>query len=319
MNLTSPYLKKPDSGYLSPCQSGIIKCLIYFDIFNYPLTRAEIFENLPVANSSPVLVARELENLVDNGIIDQNEVFYFLNGRSPIVQHRIKLNEGARRLWPRAFRMSKLISRFPFVEGVFITGSLAKNCMDEKGDIDYLVITRPGRLWVCRAMLTTYKKIFLFNRRKYFCVNYYISSDALVIPDENIFTATEIKNAAPTYNSAQCQKFLETNRWTSAFYPNKPEPDFTKTHEINDGVVKRFTEYLLTGWLGERIDGLSFRLFVWRWKKKFAHLSTASFEINFRSRRHVSKHHPQGFQVKVLGEYDQKIREFENRHSVKLY
>ena len=319
MNLTSPHPGKPAPGYLTPCQAGIIKCLIYFDIFNYPLTRSEIFENLAVSELPPMLVNRELENLADTGIIDQNEGFYFLNGRNPIMQQRMKLNDEAQRFWPKAHSMSKLISGFPFVEGVFITGSLAKNCMNENSDIDYLIITRPGRLWACRALLTAYKKIFLFNQRKYFCVNYYVSSDALVIPDENIFTATEITSAVPMYNSKQCQIFLETNRWTSNFYPNKPEPDFAKTYEVNNSRVKRLMEYLLGGWFGEQIDRLSFRLFVWRWKKKFAHLNPEAFEINFRSRRHVSKHHPQGFQAKVLIEYEQKISEFENKHPVKLY
>jgi hypothetical protein len=318
MNLISPHLKNSYSGSISGCQSGIVKCLIYFDIFDYPLTKSEILERMGGTNLIALQVIRDLENLVATGLIGHNEGFYFLEGRSSIAQHRLKLNDKAQNFWPKARKMSRLIAGFPFVEGIFITGSLAKNCMDENGDIDYLIITKPGRLWVCRALLTAYKKIFLFNQRRYFCVNYYLSSDALAIPDENVFTATEIFSAVPTYNSSQCQRFFESNSWTNRFYPNQPAPDYAKTYERNTTGAKGLMEFFLGGWLGEQFDEFSFRLFVWRWKKKFAHLSPESFEINFRSRRYVSKHHPQGFQAKVLTRYENKIREFENKQAVNL-
>jgi ribosomal protein L32E len=43
-----------------------------------------------------------------------------------------------------------------------------------------------------------------------------------------------------------------------------------------------------------------------RWRKKFSHLSESHFEVDFRSRKNVSKHHPQGFQRKVVMEMEKR-------------
>jgi hypothetical protein len=318
MNLSSQQTKAGNSLYLTAIQADIIKCLLYFDIFNYPLTGAEIFQNSAYGGATLDDFERGLIDLVNADFIAESDGYYFLPERESIVNRRWKLNASAQSFWPKAITMSRLISGFPFVDGVFITGSLAKNCMEADGDIDYLIITRPGRLWVCRALLTAYKKIVLLNQRKYFCVNYYISSEALLIPDENVFTATEIINAVPTYNPAVCESFYQSNAWIFRFYPNKPPPDYNRAHNINTSTTKRLLENFFDGWIGEQADRFSFRLFVWRWKRKFAYLDPASFEINFRSRRHVSKHHPQGFQLKVLAEYEKRIQKFENEYSLSL-
>ncbi|HSY77408.1 MAG TPA: nucleotidyltransferase domain-containing protein, partial [Bacteroidia bacterium] len=280
MNLTSPYPKVVSSLLITERQWCIIRCLMYFDIFNYPLSKTEILDNTAYKNIALTDVEADLAGLLHDGVIAQRDGFYFLPGRQSVIDFRLKVNATAQKFWPKALSMSGLISGFPFVEGVFITGSLAKNCMDEDGDIDYLIITRPGRLWVCRAMLTAYKKIFLLNSRKYFCVNYYVSTDALVVPDENIFTATEITSAVPTYHASTCNKFRESNGWAARFYPNKSEARNVAPLEVNNSATKRLLESFLSGWVGERFDELAFRLFVWRWKKKFSHLDPATFEIN---------------------------------------
>jgi hypothetical protein len=43
-----------------------------------------------------------------------------------------------------------------------------------------------------------------------------------------------------------------------------------------------------------------------RWKKKFPHLSELEFDVDFRSKKNVSKHHPQGFQRRVIVELEKR-------------
>ena len=81
---------------------------------------------------------------------------------------------------------------FPFVRGVFLSGSISKGFMSESDDIDYFIITAPGRLWLTRTLLILFKKIFLFNSFRNFCLNYFIDSENLYIPEHNRYTATEI-------------------------------------------------------------------------------------------------------------------------------
>ena len=43
-----------------------------------------------------------------------------------------------------------------------------------------------------------------------------------------------------------------------------------------------------------------------------------SFELNFRSEKNVSKHHPSGYQDKILSNYEKKIAEFEQKFQSSL-
>ena len=90
-----------------------------------------------------------------------------------------------------------------------ISGSLSKGYYDDDGDIDFFIITSPKRLWIARTFLILYKKIFLLNSRKYFCVNYFISSNALEIEEKNIFTATELTTLLPMFGNGSFHKFYE--------------------------------------------------------------------------------------------------------------
>jgi hypothetical protein len=213
---------------------------------------------------------------------------------------------------------SRLISYFPFVEGVFISGSLAKGVVDKKGDIDYFIITRPGRLWLCRTSLIVFKKLFLFNSKKYFCVNYFIDSNNLQIPDKNIFTATELIFAKPMYSPQLCTSFFESNSWQYNFYPNKPLIDVSHAHKKNNTILKRFVEWIFKDSLGEKLDTWCFKYTLNHWKNKFDNFDKEAFDLNFRSRKNVSKHHPSGFQHKVLKLHQQKIDEFQLVHKVQL-
>ena len=79
----------------------------------------------------------------------------------------------------KAKAKARFISKFPFVAAVGVSGSLSKGYYDSDSDIDFFIITQHNRLWICRTLLMVYKKIFLLNSRKYFCPNYFISSEQL--------------------------------------------------------------------------------------------------------------------------------------------
>src|SRR5947207_638283 len=56
--------------------------------------------------------------------------------------------------------MTLIIKRFPFVRGVFLSGDLSKGVAHADSDIDYVIVTAPHRLWICRSMLVLFKKTF---------------------------------------------------------------------------------------------------------------------------------------------------------------
>jgi len=178
--------------------------------------------------------------------------------------------------------------------------------MDRNGDIDYFIITEPGRLWIARTFLVLFKKIFLLNSKKYFCVNYFIDTKQLSIPDRNLFVATEINFIRPMNNSALYKSFMEANRWVELFYPNSTARVPEKISQERNSWMKRAAEKALGGNVGEWMDEKFLRMTLKRWKKKFPYIAEQDFEVDFRSRKHVSKHHPQGFQRKVSVELEKR-------------
>ena len=297
---------------VSDIQKSILKTLSYFDIFDYPLNLDELYEYAYHSGLSKKDFQLSLQELVEQQILFSSENLYHFSSNKNVVAIRKDLNQRAGEFLPHAKKYSQLISKFPFVEAVFITGSLSKNCMPIDGDVDYFIVAKPGRLWVCRLFLTAFKKLFLLNSRKYFCVNYYLDSASLRVPDSNIFTATEIVFAMPASNQRLCTQFYKTNEWTKEFYPNKPQPEALVENGNND-FIKNILEKIFSGSLGETLDELSFKLFVWRWKRKFFWMTTEMFDVNLRSAKNTSKHHPLGFQFKVLKAYEERIKMLEEK------
>lgn len=294
----------------------VLQVLAYFDVFDYPLTAEDIFRHSD--HSSFIETQRVLHDLVERKIVNTQNNLYFLFGKFSNVAYREELQQRAESYYHKAEKYARLISRFPYVRGVFITGSLAKECMSIDGDIDYLIITEPGRLWLCRTFLTLFKKTVLFNSRKYFCVNYYLDTNALHIPDRNIFTATEIASARAAYNSTVCKQFFEENKWYSEFYPRHQPTSLFPVYEKKKSWWCEFSEWALSGALGDTIDNYMMRIFVRRWKTRYRGNDHSRFEVNFRSRRNVSKHHPHGFQFKVLQAYERNIALLEATLSIRL-
>ena len=288
---------------------SFIRKLLYFDIFSHPLLAEEIFEFCDVQAVDKILGIKVLEELKTQNLINCESGFYYIGVDGSKVASRLEYNQLAGQRMADARKYASIATNFPFTRAVFISGTLSKHVMKPDSDIDFFIITEPGKLWVCRAFLTLYKKLVLRNSYRNFCLNYFIDSNNLEIPDKNIFTATEIAFLLPMYNYSLYENFMAKNNWFRAEFPNFK----LRTEEIviQPRSVKKALEYFLNNRLGRFLDQLSFSVIVCFWKRKFRHLSEKSFTLNFRSQTDVSKHHPNAFQEKVVSRYSEKITAFE--------
>lgn len=291
---------------------AVMRTLLYFDIFQHPLTRDEIerFGPLSAHRLDRALIALEAA-----GVIEHERGFFALGRAGELVDRRCDLERRAQERMAKALRMSRFIGAFPFVRGVMLSGSMSKGVMAPDADIDYFVITAPGRLWVARTLLILFKKLFLLNSRKDFCVNYFVDTDHLAIEDRNLYTATEIITLKPTHGPEACRDFFRANQWAMTHFPNAAAPtaDIAATAPRR---AKRALEQVLSGRLGEHADDLCMRLTFHWWKRKFSDMDPRSFELALRTRKYVSKHHPQSFQQRVLGALDDRMRTFTLRHGL---
>lgn len=299
--------------------ASVLRTIIYYDIFNYPLTENDILTNCgsSKASHSPCLDA--LKFLIDNNVIYSLGEYYSLNNNYADVERRIKGNEEAKKWIKKSQSFSRIISWFPFVRGISLSGSLSKGFVDEDPDIDYFIITKPGRLWIARSLLIAFKKIFLLNSYKYFCLNYFIAQDNLEIEEKNLFTATEIATMIPVFGNHVKRSFFESNNWIKTFYPNF-EVDEMENVPFNKTItLKRFLEFLLKGKIGDRLDAWFMKKTMKHWSKKYkGSFSEEEFLITFKSGKNVSKHHPQNFQKKVLDKFSAKLKEIELQHKINV-
>jgi predicted nucleotidyltransferase len=216
--------------FARPCaHTAVLKTLCYADIFDYPLTKKELFKYL-IANEK--ISKKDMFRLLDMYIpgVGKLDSYYFLSGKKNLVAERKKRGIESKKKMEKARRIAGLISFLPGVKFIGLSGSLAMNNCRKNDDIDLFVITSKRRLWTSRllalALLT-----FLGEKREKnnalgrdkICLNMFLSEDSIMISKNlrNLFAAHEVVQVKPLFNKDDTyEKFLYANKWVSSFLPN---------------------------------------------------------------------------------------------------
>ncbi len=293
-----------------------LKALLYYDIFQYPLTSKEVFHFMSTNHVTQDEVTEALKELSDKGYIFQQDDFYSVRENREIIDRRVKGNNEAQKWIHPAEKQACLIYSFPFVRAVMVSGSLSKNYMDDKSDLDFFIITAPQRLWIARTLLVIYKKLVLFNSHKHFCVNYFIDSDHLEIEEKNIFTATELATLIPLCGNHYYSRLFENNKWLKEFLPNHclKSVDTTPSAPSN---LKKIVEKMINLLGGSLWDTLLMKLTNSRWRRIYSkQYNSEDFKIAFKTKKHASKNHPKFYQKKVVNQYLEKLTQFARKFNI---
>lgn len=301
-----------DNTYCMPVQpeQSIIKALAYFDIFNYPLTREEIYNFLdqPVAKE---VVGATLFQLVEKKRIFRLGSFYSLHPDADLRTRRTIGNHKAELMLTTAYKVGGFLYQFPFVRGIGISGSLSKNFAGQDTDIDFFIITSGNRLWIARTLMHLFKKLtFITGHQHLYCMNYYIDEEALLIDEQNIFTATELITLLPVCGNGTMHHFYDRNDWAGNFFPNQ-KLGRQSVVSGRPGWFKKGVEWLLDNRLGNIFDDMLMHITARRWKKKEQLHRTNGHgdRMGLCTGKHYSKPKPEFFQRKVLGLLEKKLNE----------
>ena len=288
-----------------------LKPLIYFSLFDHPLTEEEVFQYSEIADKNRI--RKDIDSLIENGVINQIDDFLLFEKDQKHINKRLTGNKEAIAIMPKAKERAEFIYKFPFVKGVAISGSLSKGYFDEKSDFDFFVITKAKRVWVTRTLIAFYKRLFLSNSHKEFCVNYFVSTETLEIEEKNRFTATEIATVIPLFGKDIFLKFYDKNIWVRDFFPNinlKEKLDKIKSTQKSKRV--RFLELLLNNYFGRFINYLCMRMITKRWKYRYK----SKINSPYKSKKEISKHHPENFQDKVIKKLNNKYKSCRDIHGI---
>lgn len=201
-------------------EDAIVQTVAYSDVFQYPLKAQEIhrylirwrvtLDEVCEALSDPRLTPGRLTRIGD---------YYTLPGREAIVETRLRRAHTSAALWEKAIFWGHRIASLPFVRMVAVTGALSVDNSEAGDDLDYLIVTEPGRLWLCRGMVIALVRLAA-RQGDIICPNYFISERALVVKEHNLYTAHEMAQMVPLTGYTLYQRMRELNPWVEEWLPN---------------------------------------------------------------------------------------------------
>lgn len=304
-----------------PVGQAALRVLLYYGIFRYPLTSDEVYRFCSDDMFSSEDIVEALYGLKSCGFIGYRRGYWFLteNG-AEVVDRRIAMEERGRAMWKIARRFGGLMRRIPFVRGVFISGQLSRYIADEESDIDYFILTEPNRLWLVRMMFVLFRRTVLLNNRKYFCANYYVTTDNLAIRERNIYTACEVASLKPLWNRPLFREFIERNEWVLDYYPNLTIPDNSLRQGTREGRsgIQHFLEMLIPSSLADRLD-VRLRGFTERFlRRKFPNRPDRTYETALRCAPNESRAHPRDQSGYVLKQYHDALDRYGLTHDAQV-
>jgi hypothetical protein len=201
--------------------AAILQTLAYSDVFNFPLMEGELHRYLISYKTSQTELSVTLKEDSLRAYLETDGEYYALRGRQELFGLRRKRAAMAAKLWPQALRFGHLIGNLPFVRMVAVTGALVSDNVDEGADLDYMIVTKPGWLWLCRAMVLALGRLAgALGVDVEVCPNYLITERGLTLQDKDLFTAQELTRMVPISGLDIYASMRSLNRWAEDFLPN---------------------------------------------------------------------------------------------------
>lgn len=203
---------------------GVMQALVYADVFDFPLTLPEIHRYAVGVR----LALHEVADLVHPTsplapLLYRDGDFFMLAGRGALAERRRERAKASQHLWPRALRYARFLAAVPFVRMVALTGALAMDNAEADDDIDYFIITAPGYLWLCRALVIALVRLAA-TQGDTLCPNYFLSTAVLALNDHSLFTAHELAQMVPLAGMDVYTHMRRLNAWSFTFLPNAEGP-----------------------------------------------------------------------------------------------
>jgi hypothetical protein len=301
-------------------KKDILATIAYFNMFEYPLKKNEIFLFLGHSDDFSEF-ERALNFLTNDSVIFKIGEYYSLHNNFALAMKRQKGYEKAIHMLKKAEKAARLISAFPFIKGVAISGSLSKYFADDHTDVDFFIITAPNRLWIARTFLHLFKKLtYLLNMQDLFCMNYFIDESEPVILEKNIYTATEVTTILPIRGVQAFEIFFKANGWTKNFLPNRSIylPEIKETKKT---WLRYLTEKLLDNPLGDSLDNFLMKLTAKSWNSKTLSnkRNNKGILLSMHIGKHFSKPNPEIFQKRLLQRYENSLTDIFKYYELSRY
>lgn len=250
---------------ISPLEHAILATLAYSDIFDHPLTLDELHRYLIVFASRDQISECAI-SMIESACKDG---YYFLGDRPEIVDIRKRREANSRKAFDRAMFYGRILGRLPFIRMVALTGSLAMLNLSKNRDMDYMLVTRPGRVWTARAFALLLGRLArLFG--DVICPNVIVSENALEWNANNLYAAREFAQMIPISGLDVFNRLRLANLWVKDILPNfdlDSGSELSK-EKMQPSASQKLIEFLLVGKLGDIFEAWEMNRKIARFKKQ---------------------------------------------------
>lgn len=191
---------------------AIDEVLAWSSMFHHHLSFSDLFRNLQQACSEEEL--KEAVAQASHLRLEAGAVLSTRHSRNPEFATMQRLAQ--QHLEDTSYVLSILVA-CPYITGLSITGSVAAGMNGEDGDVDVLIITKPGWVWRVRALA-----IYLSHKHpngRLLCPNMVMAEDSLSF-SPSLYTAREMMQMIPIKDTGGLTKLYRANRWVGEVLPN---------------------------------------------------------------------------------------------------
>ena len=191
---------------------AIDEVLAYSSIFDHHMEIEDVLRNLQIKSAKKNIISaiEQSSHLVlENGIVFSSK-FTKNSNHNHSKELAIKTLEQTK-------EVLSILNSCSQITGLAITGSVAAGVNAEDGDVDVLIITKPGWVWRIRALA-----IYLSHkhpRGRLLCPNMVMSEDSLEF-EKGVYSAREMMQIVPIKDDGGITKLYAKNTWTEQILPN---------------------------------------------------------------------------------------------------
>lgn len=225
---------------MNDLEKTIYSTLAYFSFFSYPLTAFELwkwqYRPERIYTFQEITQALAYSDWLSERIA--TDMGMYCLGTPEVInkqteRRKIRYKDSIRK--ERKIRkVLSLLARLDDVSGVALCNNMPLHFTGEQSDIDFFILTKPGRVWSAR--LATVLPMMLLRQRpgeakqdpidfSFFIDETAPSLERFCWSDPDPYLAYWIKQLTPIYgDNLLWQAFFISNVWVNAILPNAPVP-----------------------------------------------------------------------------------------------
>lgn len=251
-------------------EDSTIKTLAFFEIFKRPLRIEEIWHYLYGTGGSRAGFEEAVNRLIGKKIVIESNGCFALTGEimkrdqlKNLRKIQSDINDGFRKKVKKYHFIFRLC---PFIKMVAVCNSPAFGAGDKNSDIDLFIVTKEGRIFTARTMVTLLTHLFGVRRHGNkvagrFCLSFFINDKKLNLSGiknkKDVYLDFWTASLKPVFGMDTYHDFCKENIWVKDFFTNW-EPEKSLYTGINKGdrqyAVSRLIEKILQSRLGNLLE-----------------------------------------------------------------